>query len=113
MNKMIAKVCEEFNLYGLELDSFNILGFKPPESAKHILGAEKATSHQLQQWINTQKAQDLKEHQILRNRIVSLKKRLQDMQDRLISAYITQEEYNEKSSIINTFITEAKSELES
>jgi len=113
MNKVIAKVCEELNLYGLELDAFNILGFKPPESAKHILGAEKATSNSLQQWINTQKAQDLEEHQIVRNRIVSLKKRLQDLQDRLIAAYITQDEYNEKSELINTFITEAKAELRS
>ncbi|MHA1797271.1 MAG: SPFH domain-containing protein [Candidatus Helarchaeota archaeon] len=112
MNKVISKVCDEMNLYGLELDSFNILGFKIPENVEEILNAKRKQAFQFNKWLEDQKKRDIEDRESVQNRIRSLKNRLQALQNDLLENKITKEEYDEKNQIINGFIKEAEYELE-
>ena len=112
MNKVISKVCDEMNLYGLELDAFNILGFKAPENAKEILNSKQEQAYQFKKWLENEKKRDIEDRGAIQDRIKSLKSRLQGLQNNLLENKITREEYDDKSQIINKFMEEANSELE-
>ncbi|MHA1562983.1 MAG: SPFH domain-containing protein [Promethearchaeota archaeon] len=112
MNKVISKVCDEMNLYGLELDVFNILGFKPPENAKEILNSKPEQAHQLKKWIENEKKRDIEDRQGIQDRIKSLKSRLLGLQNDLLENKIIREEFDLKRKMINEFLEEANAELE-
>ena len=111
MNKVISKVCDEMNLYGLELDAFNILGFKTPENAKEILNSKQEQAYQFKKWLENEKKRDIEDRSAIQDRIKSLKSRFQGLQNNLLENKITKEEYDDKSQIIKNFIEEANSEL--
>ena len=73
MNKVISKVCDEMNLYGLELDAFNILGFKIPENAKEILNSKQDQAFQFKKWLENEKKRDIEDRIAIQDRIISLK----------------------------------------
>ena len=111
MNKVISKVCDEMNLYGLELDAFNILGFKTPENAKEILNSKQEQAYQFKKWLENEKKRDIEERSAIQDRIISLKNRFQGLQNDLLENKITREEYDSKCQTIKEFIEEANSEL--
>ncbi|QEE15705.1 SPFH domain-containing protein [Promethearchaeum syntrophicum] len=112
MNKVVSKVCEEMNLYGLELDAFNILGFKPPDNAKEILNSKQEQAYRFKNWLENEKKRDIEDRIFIQYRIKSLKSRLQGLQNDLLENKITREAYDSKRQTINEFIEEANSELE-
>ncbi len=112
MNKVISKVCDEMNLYGLELDAFNILGFKTPENAKEILNSKQEQAFQFKKWLENEKKRDIEDRRAIQDRIISLKNRFQGLQNDLLENKITREEYDSKYQTIKKFIEEANSELE-
>ncbi len=111
MNKVVSKVCDEMNLYGLELDAFNILGFKTPDNAKEILNSGVEQAYQLKNWLENEKSRDIDDRRIIQDRIKSLKNRFHGLQNLLLENKITREEYDNKCQTIKEFIEEAKSEL--
>ncbi|TFF88961.1 MAG: hypothetical protein EU550_00200 [Promethearchaeota archaeon] len=104
LNLVTAKVTEEFLLYGLQLESFNILGIKPPEEFEK---KENAISEIQRQEIENLRAQKRN----IQLRIKELKSKLKTLQDQLIDGKITNQEYEEKKITISQFIKESKEEL--
>ncbi len=100
INLITSKVTEEFLRYGLELETFNVIGIKAPEDAEKLLMDDREKI----QYITKQK-KDLK------NRIEDLKNKLKEQQDLLINDKITQEDYEKKKKQIQIFIDEVQEEL--
>lgn len=111
-NKVSSKIFEEFYLYGLSLDSFNILGFKAPESAAEILESNTFTSILQNQIHKQKKIKEVEEHTVILNRISSLKDRKRNLQDQLIENQITKEEFKEKNQMLTLFLEQAEVELQ-
>jgi len=100
INLITSKVTEEFLRYGLELETFNVIGIKAPDDAEKLFKEDKERIEYF-----TKQKKDLKNH------IEDLKNKLQDLQDLLIKDEITQEDYDKKKKQIHTFIEEAQDEL--
>ncbi len=100
INLITSKVTEEFLRYGLELETFNVIGIKAPDDAEKLFKEDKERIEYF-----TRQKKDLK------NRIEDLKNKLQDLQDLLIKDEITQEDYDKKKKQIHIFIEEAQDEL--
>ncbi len=100
INLITSKVTEEFLRYGLELETFNVIGIKVPDDAEKLFKEDKERIEYF-----TKQKKDLK------NRIEDLKNKLQDLQDLLIKDEITQEDFDKKKIQIHTFIEEAQDEL--
>lgn len=102
INLVASKVTEEFIQYGLQFESFNILGEKPEEGA---LAVDEACRDDIKKCIE--------EKETIQDRIDKLKKDLDGLQDKLLDSEITQAEYDEKEKLITGFIAAKENELES
>ena len=100
INLITSKVTEEFLIYGLELETFNVIGIKAPDDAQNIFREDKEKN----KYIIGQKKD-------LQTRINDLKDKLKEQQDLLLKNKITQEEYEQKKKQIQVFIEEAQDEL--
>ncbi len=100
INLITSKITEEFLRYGLELETFNVLGINAPDDVQKLFeqGKEKA-----QNIINKKNE--------LQKRIKDLKNKLNEQQDLLLDDKISHEDYEKKKSQIQTFINEAQEEL--
>lgn len=101
INLVISRVTEKFLRYGLELETFNIRGFKVPEDAEKIFKENAEKNKYL-----------IKQRKELQKRIEELKNKLKGHQDLLLEEKITQEDYKKKKQQIQMFIDEAQEELE-
>jgi len=100
INLITSKVTEEFLRYGLELETFNVIGIKAPDDAEQLFKEDKERTEYLS-----------KQKKDLHNRVEDLKIKLKEQQDLLLKDKITQEEYDKKKKQIQTFIEEAQDEL--
>jgi len=100
INLVISKVTEEFLRYGLELETFNVIGIKAPDDAEKLFEHDKERTEYL-----------TKQRKDLQKRIEDLKNKLKEQQDLLLKDKISQEEYDKKKQQIQMFIDEAQDEL--
>ena len=100
INKVISKVTEEFLRYGLDLETFNVIGIKAPEDAERLFDDDKYRIEYI-----------AKQKKDLLNRIEDLKNELKAQQNLLLKDEITQDEFEKKKQQIQLFIDEAQEEL--
>ena len=100
INLVISKVTEEFLRYGLELETFNVIGIKAPDDTEKLFKDDKERIEYLAQQKNE-----------INKRVEDLKNKLKEQQDLLLKDKITQEYYEKKKKQIQTFIEEAQDEL--
>ena len=100
INKVISKVTEEFLRYGLDLETFNVIGIKAPEDAERLFDEDKDRIEYI-----------AKQKKDLTNRIEELKNKLKAQQDILLKDEIDQDEFEKKKQQIQLFIDEAQEEL--
>ena len=93
INLITAKVTEEFIRYGLELETFNIIGLKTTEEVQEIIDHDKKGKKRLQ------------------DRIKELDEKKNELQNLLLNDKITQKDYDKKREQIEIFIDEAQEEL--
>ncbi len=111
INLVTAKVTEEFLRYGLELESFNIIGLKTTEDVQKLLEQDKEKSIAVAQ-VGKDALDDLIQNKNdLQIRIKELEAKKRTLQDQLLNNEITQTEYDKKKRQIEIFITEAQEEL--
>ncbi|MBD3338580.1 MAG: hypothetical protein GF353_05710 [Candidatus Lokiarchaeota archaeon] len=111
INLIITKITEDFLRYGLDLESFNILGISSPEGTQQLYASEKHLSDSI---ANANKADLewlLKQQKEVQNRINELKEKITAQQDLLLDNKIAKEDYESRKSQIEAFISEAESEL--
>ncbi|MFO8019566.1 MAG: SPFH domain-containing protein [Promethearchaeia archaeon] len=111
INQVIAKVTEEFLKYGLELESFNLLGLKTSEEVEKILEQDKeqtlAVAGECREDLET-----LRENKKnIKTRISNLKAKKRSLQDKLLNDEIDEATYQKKKGHIERFLKEAKEEL--
>lgn len=90
INLITAKVTEEFIRYGLELETFNIIGLKTTIEAQKIIDKDRAKKKNLE------------------DRIKELNEKKNELQNLLLNDRITQKEYYKKREQIDRFIKEAQ-----
>jgi len=90
INLITAKVTEEFIRYGLELETFNIIGLKATIEAQKIIDKDRAKKKNLE------------------DRIKELNEKKNELQNLLLNDRITQKEYYKKREQIDRFIKEAQ-----
>jgi len=100
INLITSKVTEEFLRYGLELETFNVIGIKAPDDAEKLFKEDKERIEYF-----------AKQKKDLQKRIEELKNELKEQQDLLLKDKITQEEYEKKKNQIQMFIEETQEEL--
>lgn len=111
INLITAKVTEEFIRYGLELESFNIIGLKTTEDVQNLLEQDKEKSITLAQ-VSKNALNDLIQNKNdLQIRIKELNTKKNKLQDEMLNNKITQEDYDNKKAQIDVFINEAQAEL--
>ncbi len=106
-----SKMTEEFFRYGLDLETFNIIGVRAPEEMKDLYNQEKLQTR----IIDDSKIENLetliREKDELKERIKNLKRKLKQLQDSLIDDKISQDEYENKKEQILTFINELEKDI--
>ncbi len=111
INLIVAKVAEEFLRYGLELESFNIIGLKTTEDVQKLLEQEKEKSMTFSQ-VGKDALDDLIQNKNdIQKRIKELKEKKEQLQNNLLDNKINKEEYNKKKSQIQEFINECQEDL--
>ncbi len=111
LNLVISKVTEEFLKFGLELETFNLLGIKYPDELRSII-EQDVTKTKLISKIGKESVNGLIEQKKnIENRINELKEKLQEEQNKLLDAKINQEYYEKKKEQIEDFIKEYQEEL--
>ncbi len=100
INLLTSKITEEFLRYGLELETFNVIGINAPGDTQNILKHEELKTEYL-----------IKQRKNLQIRIEELKNNLKEQQDLLLKDKISQEDYNKKKKQIQLFIKETQEEL--
>jgi len=100
INQVISKVTEEFLKYGLDLETFNVIGIKAPEDTEKLFEQDKDRVEYF-----------TKQKKDLQNRIEELKSKLKEQQDLLLKDETTREDYEKKKQQIQMFIDEAQEEL--
>ncbi len=112
MNKITAKMIEEFHLYGLIIESFSVLGYKASEEANQYIDANQTTSLQKYQFSEKMQEKKYQDQEIIQNRIASLEKRRNVLQDQLLDSLISKDEYEMRIFMLSSFLDESKNELE-
>ncbi len=93
INLITAKVTEEFIRYGLELETFNIIGLKTTKEVQEIIDHGKKGKKKLQ------------------DRIKELNEKKNELQNLLLNDKITQKDYDKKKDQIEIFLNEVQEEL--
>lgn len=112
INLVISKVTEEFLRYGLELETFNVIGIKYPEELQPILEQEKEKIKIIGKLGKYGLDNLIKQKNDLQARIKELNEKLKEQQDLLLNGKINQDEYEKKKRQIQMFIDETQKELE-
>lgn len=93
INRITVKVTDEFQNYGIDLETFNIIDIKVPEDIEEEVNQKM-----------TQKSQ-------IQNRLLELNQRKQQIQDQLLNGEISSEEYEKKKILLENIIKETQQEL--
>jgi len=112
INLVISKVTEEFLRYGLELETFNVIGIKYPEELQPILDQDREKTKTIAKLGKEGLDDLLKQKNDLQARIKELNEKLKKQQDLLLNGEINQDEYEKKKYQIQIFIDETKKELD-
>lgn len=111
INLITSKITEEFLRYGLELETFNIIGIKTPEDIQEVLDQDKEKLKAKSQVSRGNLEELILQKEELQFRIKELKDKRSALQDKLLKDEITSEEYGQKEEQINGFIEEIEEEL--
>jgi len=111
INLITSKITEEFLRYGLELETFNIIGIKTPEDIQEVLDQDKEKLKAKSQVSRGNLEELILQKEELQFRIKELKDKRSALQDNLLNDEITSEEYGNKEKQINVFIEEIEEEL--
>lgn len=111
INLVIAKVTEEFIRYGLELETFSIIGLKTTEEVQEILDGDKEKTKTITKAYKTELENHYNRKIDLQKRIKELNKKKNELQNLLLNDKITQKEYEKKREQIENFIKEAQEDL--
>lgn len=112
INQITSKVTEEFLRYGLELETFNVIGIKYPQKLQPILEQDKEKAKSIAQLRKKERDYLIEQRIELQARIKELKEKLKKQQDFLLSEEINQEEYEKNKRQIQMFIDETQIELD-
>jgi len=111
INLITSKITEEFLRYGLELETFNIIGIKTPEDIQEVLDQDKEKMKVISQ-VSRGNLEDLiLQREELQLRIKELKDKKKELQDKILTDEITTDEYGKKKKQIDIFIEDAEEEL--
>ena len=111
INLITSKITEEFLRYGLELETFNIIGIKTPEDLQEVIDQDKEKMKVMSQ-VSRDKLEDLiLQKEELQLRMKELKDKKNELQDKLLKDEINSEEYGKKKKQIDLFIEETEEEL--
>jgi len=111
INLITSKITEEFLRYGLELETFNIIGIKTPEDIQEVLDQDKNKMKVMSQ-VSRGNLEDLiLQKEELQLRMKELKNKKNELQDNLLKDEINSEEYGKKKKQIDFFIEETEQEL--
>ena len=111
INLVTSKVTEEFLRYGLELETFNIIGVKTPKDAQKLFEQDKEKTEIIVEVSKNKLEKIIQQKNEIQNRIKELKDKLKEQQDLLLNDKISQEDYEKKKNQIQIFIDEAQEEL--
>lgn len=111
INLITSKITEEFLSYGLELETFNIIGIKTPEDIQEVLDQDKEKMKVMSQ-VSRGNLEDLiLQKEELQLRMKELKDKIKELQDKLLRDEINSEEYGKKKKQIDLFIEETEQDL--
>lgn len=111
INLITSKITEEFLRYGLELETFNIIGIKAPEDIQEVLDQDKEKMKVISQ-VSRGNLEDLiLQREELQLRMKELKDKKKELQDKILTDEITTDEYGKKKKQIDIFIEDAEEEL--
>lgn len=111
INLITSKITEEFIRYGLELETFNIIGIKTPEDFQDVIDQQKDKMKVLNQVYRGDLEEITQQKEELQFRIKELKDKKNELQDALLKDEITQEEYGRKEGQIDVFINKVEDDL--
>ncbi len=111
-NSILAKVGDEFLQYGLSLESFNILGIKPPRDALLLLEQPKKDTLDQAQALDEARKLFALQRQTVLERINKLNNDLHTLEDNYIAGSIDDETYESKKKALLNLIQEMKKNYE-
>ncbi|MFX1257108.1 MAG: SPFH domain-containing protein [Promethearchaeota archaeon] len=111
INLITSKITEEFVRYGLELETFNIIGIKTDENVQKLLDQDKDKTIAISDACKDDLNNLLRRKSELQRRIKELILKKNELQDKLLNDEITQEEYERKKQQTQLFINEIEDEL--
>jgi len=111
INLITSKIAEEFLRYGLELETFNIIGIKTPEDIQDVLDEDKDKMKSISQVSRGDLEELILQKEELQFRIKELKDKRSELQDKLLNDEINSEEFGKKKRQIDIFIEEIEEEL--
>jgi membrane protease subunit (stomatin/prohibitin family) len=111
INLITSKITEEFLRYGLELETFNVIGIKPPEDIQDVLDEDKNKMKSKSQVSRGDLEDLILQREDLQFRIKDLKDKNKEIQDKLLHDEITSVEYGKKKRQIDLIIEEVEDEL--
>lgn len=112
INLITSKITEEFLRYGLELETFNIIGMKTPEDIQEVLDEDKEKLKTRTQFSKENLDGLIQQKYELQVRINELKDKNKELQNRLLDDEIHQEEYEKKKQQIQKFINEIQNDID-
>ncbi|MFX0001207.1 MAG: SPFH domain-containing protein [Candidatus Hermodarchaeota archaeon] len=111
INFITSRITEEFLRYGLELETFNIIGIKTPEDIQEVLDQDKDKMKVISQASRSDLDALVLQKEELQFRLKELKDKKNELQDKLLNDEITSEEYGKKKKQLDLFIEEIEKEL--
>ena len=111
INLITSKITEEFLRYGLELETFNIIGIKTPEDLQEVIDQDKEKLKTISRVSRDNLEDIIQQKEELQFRLKELKDKKKELQDKLLKDEMNSEEYGKKKRQIDLFIEETEQEL--
>ena len=111
INRVTAKVSDEFMRYGLELETFNVIGLKTPSDVEDVLEQDKHKTKIIVQANRRSFESLIQQKEQFQARIKELNNSIKELQNMLLNDEIDQQEYDKKKQQTQLFIEEAQNEL--
>ncbi len=111
INRVTAKVSDEFMRYGLELETFNVIGLKTPTDVEDVLEQDKHKTKIIVQANRRSFESLIQQKEQFQARIKELNNSIKELQNMLLNDEIDQQEYDKKKQQTQLFIEEAQNEL--
>lgn len=111
LNLVTSKITEEFVRYGLDLETFNILGDKVPQDVREILEFEMEKSKAIEISCKEDFDKCIDQKRVLQARIDEFRDRITNLQDQRLNGDISREEFEQAKIEVEEFMAEAEEEL--